>query len=251
MPGPVGGPVERQDASPFEDSIDDDVGEVVVVKDCSPLVERRLVGGEHHRPSAEVPVVHDVEEYVRCVRSRRDVADLVDDQDVRLEVGLDRVLELAAAAGGGESVDELRRGDEPRSESVLDGSVGDGCREVRLPATGLAVEDHVPAFGDEVRAEEASEERLLHGGLEREVEVLECPEDREVRSADGALDARVPALRGLFEEERSEELGVGPLFRLGTRHDVLPCAAREREVETLGEMADVDGRGIESEVGHG
>ena len=56
----------------------------------APGVER-LVGGEDHRALALVAVVDDVEEHVGGVGAVGEVADFVDDEDVRVDVACERV----------------------------------------------------------------------------------------------------------------------------------------------------------------
>jgi hypothetical protein len=78
---------------------------------------------------------------------------------VRVGVLREGIAEAALLAGVGEIVDERGGGDEAGIEAVLDGAVSDRHGEVRLPAAGLAVEDEVAAFGDEVGAEVRAEHR--------------------------------------------------------------------------------------------
>ena len=51
-----------------------------------PQCAGRLVGGEDHRALAQVAVVDDVEEHVGGVGAVGEVADLVDDEHVRVSV---------------------------------------------------------------------------------------------------------------------------------------------------------------------
>ena len=141
--------IELHHASPFQDTVDDGRGQIVVVEDRSPL-PRVLVGREDHRAALQVPVVDDVEQDVGGVRTVGEVADFVDDQDVGVSVARQGLRKPAGTEGGGQLVDQLRGGDEEGIESVLDGSVGDGDRQMGLSATGLTDEDQRAALGDEV-----------------------------------------------------------------------------------------------------
>lgn len=133
MSGPHGGPIELDVTAAFEDAVDDDLCEVVVVEEGAPPFER-LVGCEDHRAALEVSLVDDVEEDVRRVVTDCEVADLVDDEDVGRGVAGKRLLEAAlVVCGGGEVVDEGGARREERVEAVLYGSIGDCDSEVCLP----------------------------------------------------------------------------------------------------------------------
>lgn len=73
--------VEREQATPVEDPVDDSGAEVLVMKNAAPGL-RRLVRGEDHRALLEVARVDDVEEHVRGVGPVGEVADLVANEDV-------------------------------------------------------------------------------------------------------------------------------------------------------------------------
>lgn len=92
------GPTEADEAASLEDAVDDGLGEVVVVQDLAPSLER-LLGGEDHRALPKVSLVHDVEEHVRRVGAVGEVADLVDHEDVRVQVGRERLGQTALEAG--------------------------------------------------------------------------------------------------------------------------------------------------------
>jgi hypothetical protein len=61
--GPEGWPVEAEESTPFEDPVDDRIGEIVIMQDVAPA-PWMLVGGEDHGPSVDVAVVDDVVEDV-------------------------------------------------------------------------------------------------------------------------------------------------------------------------------------------
>ena len=79
MFGSHGGPVKAEQPSAFENSIDDGLSEVVIVKRLAPTL-RMLVGREEHRAASDVSIVDDVVEDVRGVVAVREVASLVDDE---------------------------------------------------------------------------------------------------------------------------------------------------------------------------
>lgn len=101
----------------FEHAVEDSFGQVSIMEE---LAERRqgLVGGEDHGPLAQVAVVDDAVEDVGSVRCVALVAELVDHQDVRVQIGLEGFVELGTRGGGGEVADELvGRRSGPRSRS--------------------------------------------------------------------------------------------------------------------------------------
>jgi hypothetical protein len=95
--GPDRGAVEAEQSPALEDAVDDGVGEIVVVKDVAPSLGM-LVGREDHRAAADVAVVHDVVEHVGGVIAVGEVADLVDDEHVRLHVAPEGLAEPAFSA---------------------------------------------------------------------------------------------------------------------------------------------------------
>jgi len=137
VPGAHRGAVEFEVPAAFEDAVDDGGGEVRVVEDATPGVER-LVGGEDHRALFQVALVHDVEEQVRRVVAAGQIAELVDEEDVRAHVLGECLAEPPGPACHREVLDERGRGDAERVESVLDGTVSDGHGQVRFPSPRLA-----------------------------------------------------------------------------------------------------------------
>jgi hypothetical protein len=77
--GPHGGAIERKQPTAFEDAIDDGRGEVVIMEDPPPGIER-FVRGEDRRALFAMAIIDDVEEHVRRVGPAREIADLVADQ---------------------------------------------------------------------------------------------------------------------------------------------------------------------------
>src|SRR5690606_18989282 len=136
----------------LEDAVEEGLGELGVVEDLVPTLER-LVGREDDRTSLEAPLIDDAVEDVGGVAGALEVADLVDDEDVRMHVRGCGVTEGAVARGGVELVDQVGGGDEASFEAVLDRLVGERDGEVRLAAARLAGEDQVAALGDELRPE--------------------------------------------------------------------------------------------------
>jgi hypothetical protein len=122
-----------------------------------------------------------VEEHVGRVVAVREVADLVDHEDVRLEVAHQRLAKLAASARAREVVDELGAVHEERLEAVLHRAVRDRDGEVRLAAPRLALENHRVPFGHEVRREQRAEGREAERRLVGEFELLDGAQEGKLR----------------------------------------------------------------------
>ena len=61
--------VEEHEPATLENPVDDGLGEVMVVQNAAPPGERWLVGGEQHRPAAQMTLVDDVEQDVGGIRA--------------------------------------------------------------------------------------------------------------------------------------------------------------------------------------
>ncbi len=238
MVGAYRGAVELEQAATLEDAVDDDLGEIVVVKDVAPAA-RGLVGREDHGAPLNVPLIDDMEEDVRRVVTDREVADLVDDEDVGLHVADERFAQVALTAGAREVVDELGAVDEERVEAVLERAVRDGDREVRLAASGLAREDDRVALGDEVGREERADRGEPQRGLVLEAELLDGAKEGESRVAHGAREARAATMSDLLGEEGEEQLLVRPRLDFGAADEISPHAARVGEREALEQRVEV------------
>jgi len=156
----------------MKNAIDDGVGAVVVVQDLAPVLGV-FVGREDHRALLDVALVDNVEEDVGRVVTVGEVADLVDEEQVRLDVAHERFAQATVATRGREIVDEVCCGGDERVEAVLQGVIGDGDGEVRLAATRLAIEDDGTALRDEVGREQRTDGRDAQRGLVGEVELLD------------------------------------------------------------------------------
>jgi hypothetical protein len=186
-------------APALEDAIDDGVREVIVVEHGAPS-SRAFVRREDHRAPADVALVDDVEEDVRGIVAVGQVADLVDDEDVRFDVGRERLAQAPLTTCRGQVVDERRRGGEERLEAVLQRAVGDCDRQVRLAAPGFALEDDRVSLGHEVGAEQRADRREAQRRLVREVELLDGAQEREARGAHGAGEACAATMGHLLGE---------------------------------------------------
>src|SRR5215472_18638980 len=126
-----------------------------------------------------MPVVNDMKQDIRCVIAVGQVADLVDDEQLRSDKASERIAQLTGAAGGGQFVDERGGRDEECIEAILDRTVRDRDGQMRLSASRLAREAYRRSFGHKIGRECGAEQLQPHGRLIREVEVVKGLEKRK------------------------------------------------------------------------
>ena len=97
-------------------------------------------------------MVDHLEQHVGRVGGVGEIAELVDDEHARLHVGGERLAQLPGPRGDRELLDEVVRLAEERRRPVLDGAVGDGDAEVRLPEPGRPAEDDAAPVVEELGA---------------------------------------------------------------------------------------------------
>ncbi len=195
-------------------------------------------------------MIDDMEEHVGGVGAVREIADLVDHQQIGLRVQRERVDELAPSTGTREVVDELGGRGKERVEAVLDGPVRDRDREVRFPATGFSGKDQALPLGDEVRRERAADERQADRRLKGKIEVVDGLEKREARATREARQARLLTMRDLFRDQHGEEIPIGPRLLFRPRREVAIDPRRIGQVQAPEERVerDVGGRHSGSSV---
>src|SRR2546426_215277 len=150
-----------------------------------------------------------------------------------IEANEPSALQDAVEDGGRQILDQFRGRGEKSFETVLDGAIADGHRQMGLTAPGLAVQDERTSFADKVGPQIGAEERLAKRRLEREIELVHGLEERKVGAPSQALQTRLLPSGHLFGEQESEEVTVRPAFLLGLSRDLLVDAARVRQVEAL------------------
>jgi len=178
-----------------------------------------------------MPVVHYMEEHVGGVRPVGQVPYLVNDEDVRMGIGSERLLQVAPLAGIGEILDEFCSRREKRLKAVLDGSIPDGHCQMGFATTGLTVQDQRPSLGDEVRPEIGTEEGLPKSRLQREIELVDSLEEGEVCAPRAALQSRLLASRYFFGQQQSQEVPIRPTFLLRPNGHLLVNPAHVRQVK--------------------
>jgi hypothetical protein len=229
---PHGGSVEHNDASSFEDPVNDGFCEVGVVQDMPPLGER-FVGSEENGLLLEIACVDDVVEHVGSVVAEAPIADLVDDEHLRSDVSFESLPEIALGSGDMEVFDDFRGRREESVISVENRFVRQGDGEVCLPAARLAIENEASATSDQFVADVGAEHLDFESTLHVKVELLEGLEERKFRGVDSAFDTGQRTFANLFSCKGREEVAVAPLLRLRPVNDLASVLTDVRQMQAL------------------
>src|SRR5581483_352103 len=167
------------------------------------------------------------------------VADLVDDEDVRVNVFGEDFPQLSVCAREREPLEQRVGADEQRFEAVLDRLVGDRDREVCLASSARSEKDRGTTLAHELGAEEAAELREPDRSLEGEVELVDRFEEWEAGASHGALDPSLRTVSDLLGHECSEKVAVGHALFLGTDLECSVVPTSRDETESLKESVEV------------
>ena len=128
-----------------QEAIEDRRGEHLVAEDGAPL--RDDLVGRDEQAAALVATGDELEEEMRAAPLERQVAELVDDEQLRLCEEARALGELALGLGLRERREERRRAGEEDRVAGLDDGAAERDREVRLADAGRAEEQHVLRAG--------------------------------------------------------------------------------------------------------
>ena len=188
------------------------------------------------------------EEQVGGLALEREVADLVDDQQLVALQASELLVEGVALLGFFEAADPLLGGGERDAVAVLAGLDPERDREVALAGAGRADQADVGVLLDPCELREVHHQRSLGGRLGGEVEVLQGLVCREAGGAGAGPGAGGFAGEHLGLAQRLEELLVGPLLlacALGGRGQSLSdprCLQRREQVgQPLADLAALAG----------
>jgi hypothetical protein len=98
MPRTIRRAAEFDQASSFEDAVEDGFGKIGIVQDQAPR-RPRLVGGEKHRAAMQVALVDDLEHEVGGVTAHGEIAHFVNHRDGRVGVAREGRGQIAAPGG--------------------------------------------------------------------------------------------------------------------------------------------------------
>jgi hypothetical protein len=132
----------------------------------------------------------ELKEHVRRVRLHGQVAQLVDDEQLRLAVVQELLVQAPRGVRGHELRDERRRRREKDGVARRDDRPADADGEVRLAHARRPEEQHRLAVRHEAPRRELAHLLLVDGGLRAEVVAGEVADHREAGEAEHHLDAR-------------------------------------------------------------
>ena len=123
-----------------------------------------------------------------------------------MEIVGQSLVQPSQAGGHRQRLDERCGGDEASGEAVLDSAICDGDDQMGFAAAAFSLENQAASSTDELRAEIAAQERQPQAGLEREVELIDGLQEREVCLSDRALDTGLLAMSDFLGDQHPQEL---------------------------------------------
>jgi hypothetical protein len=161
--------INADDGRVVQDSIEHRGGQHAVAGESAVPAAEREIRSEYHRTAFIAPR-DDLEEQIGLFAAQRQIADLVDDQQL---VGIDRAMhDLAIAAlalRGLQHQHQIGRTEEPRLVALLGGEVAERDREMSLAHARGSEEDHVLGALDEGKAGQFHDLLARRAGGEAEV----------------------------------------------------------------------------------
>ena len=183
----VAGALDVHDDSVVQQPVEQGGGDDGVPEDLTPF-GKAAVGGQDHR-AALVAGVDQLEQQVPCGGAEREVADLVDDEQLGPAQIADALAQPTLAIGLSEAVDDVGERREVDAASGADRLHAQGDGEVGLAGAGLADEvDHFVAI-DELQLRQGEDAVAVQRRLEREVEAADGLDRGEPGDLQGRLDA--------------------------------------------------------------
>src|SRR5437867_8830679 len=194
------------DGGVVQQAVEDGGGDDPVAEDFPPDSER-LVGGDQDG-ALLIAARDELEEEVRRHPVDGQVANLVEDEQLRLNEELEPLLQTAFAQSPGQGGDEPRRGGEGGAVTQGTSLQPQSHRQVGLADTRRTQEQDIVAVGDEPAGGQLLDHLGVNRGLELEVEAVERFLERE--ASHGGLHGRVPFVLGgdLAAEEILQEVAV-------------------------------------------
>ena len=191
---------------------------VVVGEELTPGGEV-LVGGDDHR-AVLVQGIDQLEQVVSGLAVHRQVAQLVDDQQVELLQRGDLLFQLTLDLGQFQLLHQGQRGGEQHLVAGLDGLLADADGQVGLAHPRRADEHQVGALVDELEVQQLVDLALGDGGLVAVVELRQALVHREARLAPVHLDPPLVAPLLFMGHQGLGEGQVGDLIGLGLAQQV-------------------------------
>ena len=104
-----------------------------------------------------MPCADDLEEEVGALWPQGEITDFVTDEESRGLVVVEFFEEGSIGLGGDEVIDHVDGAGEEDLEIGVAGGVGDAFGQEGFSGAGVADQDHIPVFGDEVQVEEVED----------------------------------------------------------------------------------------------
>ena len=133
----------------MQQPVEDRRGEDVVAKDGAPLRDDLVRGDE--QTAAFVPPGDELEKEMGAASFKRQVAELVDDQQLRLGVKHQAITELAVGFGFGQRRQERRGAREEDGVAGFDDGAAERDREMRFADAGRAEDQDVFGWREKAR----------------------------------------------------------------------------------------------------
>ena len=131
--------------------------------------------------------VDHVEQHVGSIRSVGQIAYFVHDEDTRVRVGNQRLMQVSFLTRVRKIFDQFSSRGKQGLETVLDGSIPNGHRQVCLSSTSLSMQDQRAPFSDEVWPQVGTQQRFPKFRLLSEIEFFNRLEEGKVRVPRAAL----------------------------------------------------------------
>ena len=144
----------------MEQAVEDRGGEDVVTEDRAPLRDD-LVGGDQ-QTAAFVPAGDELEKEMGAASFKRQIAELVDDQQLRLRIKHQAVAQLSVGFGFGQRHEEGRGAREEDRVAGFDDGASECDREMCFADTGRAEDQDVFGWPEKVSGRELADEPLVH-----------------------------------------------------------------------------------------
>ena len=193
-----------------QQAIENGGGHHRVAEDRAPLPDGAVRGDQH--AAALVSAGDELEEQVRRIRVERQVAELVDDQQLRLGEEGEPFLEPGVGMRLGEAGDQRRGRDEEHRVVLPDRFAAERDREMGLADPGWAEEQEHIAMGDPAAGGELADLVRIEARLRGEVEVGELAGAGKVRDLQRHLDSPLVLARHLALAEEGDGLAKGEIL---------------------------------------
>ena len=216
----------------MQEAVEDGGRDGGVFEDLAPVGDP-AVGGQDDA-AVFVAAADDLEEVAGGFAGHRQVAELVDDQDLWSGPEAHRVRPAAVDRGAGGAGDEVGGGGVVDAVAGVHGALAERDREHCLADAGRADQQAVGFLLDEPEGGEVFDEPAVEGGLRGEVELLERLVGGELRENRIRPSRRRCSLAATSDlEEVVQELGVARL---------LPLGGLQRRCELVGRGAELQVR---------